>query len=882
MTATTEILPFANSVGANVIGQNTYAALTELLANGFSTGVAQSNQLNKVWRQSSFMAAGLANFCVSQGVSVPDDGDLSGLVTEITNALTNLIGSETIYYCSTSGSANAITLTPPKAETAYSTGIPIYVFTANASNTGSATVNISGLGAKTIKKQLTSGLANLAANDIVTGMVTALYYDGTYMQIINTALGAAATKACTDSSKSTVAMMNSGSVVSGRLAIFTDTAGTLDDGIKYPGRVLLRSTATSITTYHDSTLFINTVPVTYTLDDSSTLGNNWTVKIFAVGGIATIHTSGTDTVNGGTAGAGFTIPQGAWAELSANTSGNALYATITKKYSDNTKTTVPVMNGTVVAGRLAMFTDTIGTLDDGIKYPMRVLVVNTSTNIGATADSTFYINTAAITYTIAEASTLGVNWSTEVFALGGTATIHIDGGDRINSGATGVGITIPMGAFAKFASGGTASASVIYAVTTKNFTDNTKSTVPVMNSASVVSGRLAVFTDTAGTLDDGIKYPGRTVLVSGATSIGATNDSTIYINTAAVTYTIGDSNTLGANWSAKIFAVGGVATIHISGSDSLNGGATGAGISLPQGGFCEITCDRSANNLYAAIKTPNTSGGLGGLYGTKLGLAVKVLTDTTISVVLASGAAQDGNGNYVPINGLSQTINTGNSNGVNALDTGTLSGTAWYNVFAIAKPDGTTRAILSASASAPTLPSGYVYYEWLATVYVDVNEHFMKTWKVGSNNHFVITSGTSSNTSAYPVLARSYAGDIEAGNMTQVPISGFVPTQATEIGVIALVTPYKTITLNPNSHVSALYLPSGSGTSIGMPALGAANNCPPYATVSGTVVSSDEAGYVYTSQAVWMPLESSSYIYWASTDNSGGINNALYLYGWVD
>jgi hypothetical protein len=93
MTATTDILAFAEGAGANVLTQAQYAALTTLLADGFTTGILTSAQLNKVLRQSSFMAAGFANWIVSQGISVPDDGNMANLVTEIGQALKVYLGA---------------------------------------------------------------------------------------------------------------------------------------------------------------------------------------------------------------------------------------------------------------------------------------------------------------------------------------------------------------------------------------------------------------------------------------------------------------------------------------------------------------------------------------------------------------------------------------------------------------------------------------------------------------------------------------------------------------------------------------------------------------------------------------------------------------------
>ncbi len=90
--ATTEIVPFATGAGANVQSQAAYA-VDPVTATGVVAGKASAQRANKAWRQSSFIAAGIANFCVAQGVSVPDDGDLPTLVTEITTALTALVNS---------------------------------------------------------------------------------------------------------------------------------------------------------------------------------------------------------------------------------------------------------------------------------------------------------------------------------------------------------------------------------------------------------------------------------------------------------------------------------------------------------------------------------------------------------------------------------------------------------------------------------------------------------------------------------------------------------------------------------------------------------------------------------------------------------------------
>ncbi|KVO64977.1 hypothetical protein WJ78_17805 [Burkholderia ubonensis] len=74
---------FAAAAGANVMAQADYEALAALLT-GFVSGTAQSIQLNKVWRQSSIMAAVLAQFIVDiTGQDAIDDGTTTTLLANL-------------------------------------------------------------------------------------------------------------------------------------------------------------------------------------------------------------------------------------------------------------------------------------------------------------------------------------------------------------------------------------------------------------------------------------------------------------------------------------------------------------------------------------------------------------------------------------------------------------------------------------------------------------------------------------------------------------------------------------------------------------------------------------------------------------------------------
>lgn len=85
--ATNDFLPFAVGGSANVLTQAQYAALAAL-TTGFQSGVADSKSVNKAWRQSSIMAAVLAQFIVNQtGQNATDDGTTATLIANLLAAV---------------------------------------------------------------------------------------------------------------------------------------------------------------------------------------------------------------------------------------------------------------------------------------------------------------------------------------------------------------------------------------------------------------------------------------------------------------------------------------------------------------------------------------------------------------------------------------------------------------------------------------------------------------------------------------------------------------------------------------------------------------------------------------------------------------------------
>lgn len=84
---TNDFLVFSGDSAANVIDQSNYAAMAARIA-GFQSGVAQSAQLNKVWRQSSIMSAVLAQFIADvTSQDVVDDGTVPFILANLKTAI---------------------------------------------------------------------------------------------------------------------------------------------------------------------------------------------------------------------------------------------------------------------------------------------------------------------------------------------------------------------------------------------------------------------------------------------------------------------------------------------------------------------------------------------------------------------------------------------------------------------------------------------------------------------------------------------------------------------------------------------------------------------------------------------------------------------------
>jgi len=139
------------------------------------------------------------------------------------------------------------------------------------------------------------------------------------------------------------------------------------------------------------------------------------------------------------------------------------------------------------------------------------------------------------------------------------------------------------------------------------------------------------------------------------------------------------------------------------------------------------------------------SGGFGGLY---VNLSIKnnstnpnYQMDVSATTILLENSSKA----ILRIDALSETVDI-TASGVNGLDTGSEAGSTWYHIWAIAKADGTKDCLLSASATAPTLPDGYTYKAYLGAVYNDSGSNFdpiaqVNNTVVGSLT-WLVTDGT--------------------------------------------------------------------------------------------------------------------------------------------
>ena len=169
-------LPAGNPVVTGTTISSTWANNTlNDIASSITTSLASDGQTTPVNNlpMGGFVHTGVGN--ASARTNYPAAGQIQdGALTY----LTGITGTDTIV------------ATAPLTMSAYATGQTFRFIAAGTNTTTSVTININGIGAKAITK---NGTLPLNINDLVSGAVVIISYDGTQFQISNVSSGSSTT-----------------------------------------------------------------------------------------------------------------------------------------------------------------------------------------------------------------------------------------------------------------------------------------------------------------------------------------------------------------------------------------------------------------------------------------------------------------------------------------------------------------------------------------------------------------------------------------------------------------------------------------------------------------------------------------------------------------
>lgn len=157
--------------------------------------------------------------------------------------------------------------------------------------------------------------------------------------------------------------------------------------------------------------------------------------------------------------------------------------------------------------------------------------------------------------------------------------------------------------------------------------------------------------------------------------------------------------------------------------------------------------------------------------------------DTQFTITVDNAVLKDANGETWQTGQINVTISTGTTGAVNGLESAFSLVSQKIFTYLIGNP--TTNSIgglMSVSATAPTLPSGYTFSMRTGATFTDASSHLKRTLQVNRRGWYVVDS-----THAYPLLASGASGTINTTTFTQASptsLTGIVPTTAYLLGVM--------------------------------------------------------------------------------------------------
>ncbi len=169
-----------------------------------------------------------------------------------------------------------------------------------------------------------------------------------------------------------------------------------------------------------------------------------------------------------------------------------------------------------------------------------------------------------------------------------------------------------------------------------------------------------------------------------------------------------------------------------------------------------------------------------------------------ISVTADEIVVENSSNAYQTLRGVNLTISGASSGVANGLDTGTFATSAWYSVWIIW--NGTTiSGLLSLSATAPTLPSGYTHKARVGWIRTDgtANKYPLSFIQIGRNVSYKVASG--SNVPNLLVATSGAVGSVSNPTWGAVSMVAYVPPTASAVLIVLAVPATGTAMVAPNN-----------------------------------------------------------------------------------
>ena len=150
--------------------------------------------------------------------------------------------------------------------------------------------------------------------------------------------------------------------------------------------------------------------------------------------------------------------------------------------------------------------------------------------------------------------------------------------------------------------------------------------------------------------------------------------------------------------------------------------------------------------------------------------------DTKVNITCDEVCLLDANSNPLRLIGVSTSV-TITVAGAGGLDTGSEAANTWYYLWLIATSAGVVSAVLSTSSTAPTLPSGYLFYSFVSAVRNDNNSNLAHYCQFGRKVFYELNSSTLPPNTTFSGLSST---------PTSESLAAYIPTSIVTIVKLSL------------------------------------------------------------------------------------------------